>query len=151
MSESANGRPGGACAGGDPALACSAALSGFYGRWQQSVLAYLTGARPCGRDPARHEFVDRIHSEWRQQFGQLNLPDALPAERTFWKALEQIETWSPVAGLTRTPRTEGAMRIRVEELAVRLADWRGLPRGCHAYRPGERRVVVQCAPVDKPP
>ena len=127
-----------------------AELQGFYRRRRARVLEYLRGARPRTGDLAAHEFVDRIHNEWRQQFATRELPDTDPVERTFWFALFLIEELELVRGLPREQREPPSeprfdfvkTELRYEMLVVAdlLEDGEPLPPEHFASRPGERGI-----------
>ena len=113
-------------------------LRRFYANRRVAVVEYLRGERPRGNELAPHEFVDRVHNEWRQQFASRNVPGTVPAERTFWFALFLIEEHDVLGDVhifetdpvTNTPRANqlGAeMRVEMLEVARLLELGKPLP------------------------
>lgn len=131
--------------------AIAAELQRFYRSRRKTVVAYLRGERPGENDLAPHEFVDRIHNEWRQQFATRGVPETAPAERTFWFALFLIEEHDvlgdvpvfasdPVTTLPRVGRLGAELRVEMLEIANLLERGKPLPPQLYVSRPGEKSL-----------
>lgn len=110
----------------------------FLRHYRLKLLAYLDGTEPSSpKELGPLDFVEHVLDEWSQIPPACKLGAPCPQERTFWFALYQLEELAenPVRG--GVDPYEGVLMRNLAQVRELLRDWRGLPDGFHATRPGE--------------
>ena len=113
-------------------------ISDFLKRYRQRLLRYLDANEKAAIDePGPLQFVDEVLYDWSKfsHNRQLAVPSA--QERTFWFSLYQLEELveNPVNG-----QLDPYEAILMQNLSVAreaLRQWKKLPDGLYATRPGE--------------
>jgi hypothetical protein len=113
-------------------------LNDFYKRYRQRLLRYLDGTHKMKpSEPGPLEFVDEVLDAWSNFSQDRNLPETSAKERTFWFSLYQLEELveNPLQG-----QIDPYEKILMQNLAMAreaLKQWKKLPEGLYATRPGE--------------
>jgi len=105
---------------------------------RSKLLTYLDGIAPeSSKEPGPLEFVEQVLDEWSRFSEGRTLEAPCSRERTFWFALYQLEELveNPVQD-ERDPYVSILMH-NLAHVRERLRDWRDLPEGFYATRPGE--------------
>ena len=72
--------------------ACTTAHDRFIDRHRLVLLRYLDGTAPgSAEQPDALGFIEKVLSAWQELFGESELADPSPEERTFWFTLYLLE------------------------------------------------------------
>jgi len=110
----------------------------FLKLYRQRLLRYLEANEKMPPDePGPLQFVDEVLDAWSNFSGNRQLPEPSAKERTFWFALYQLEDLveNPVRG--QIDPYEGILMQNLAMAREALKQWKKLPEGLYATRPGE--------------
>lgn len=113
-------------------------VNGFLKPYRQRLLRHLdASAKLLPDEPGPLEFVDEVLDAWSEFSRNRRLPAPGDRERTFWFTLYQLEelVQNPVVG--RIDPYEAILMQNLAEAREALKQWRRLPNGLYATRPGE--------------
>ncbi|MDA1370595.1 MAG: hypothetical protein O2971_07520 [Proteobacteria bacterium] len=113
-------------------------IDDFLKIYQPNLLAYLDGIAPKSpEEPGPLEFVEHVLNEWSRIFEGRTLGAPCSRERTFWFALYQLEELVENPVQDELDPFEGVLMQNLAQVRELLRDWRELPIGFYATRPGE--------------
>lgn len=100
------------------------------------LLRYLDGEAPATKnEPDAQAYIDMVLVEWRERFGEANLPAPEAEERTFWFALYQLEELTEFPSDGDPDPYEAVLMKNLARVRELLREWRRLPREFVATRP----------------
>jgi hypothetical protein len=110
----------------------------FLKPYRQRLLRYLDANEKIpGDEPGPLEFVYEVLDAWSRFAQNRQLPEPSAQERTFWFSLYQLEELveDPVRG--QLDPYEGILMQNLAMAREALKQWKKLPQGLYATRPGE--------------
>lgn len=100
------------------------------------LLKYLDGEAPATIDePDAQAYINIVLDEWHERFGEAELPEPEPEERTFWFALYQLEELTEFSSVGQPDPYEAVLMKNLARVRELLRKWRPLPREFVATRP----------------
>ena len=110
----------------------------FFEHYQPKLLAYLdANVNRSSEEPGPLEFIENVLEDWSNLAEGRALKKPRSQERTFWFALYQLEDLVEMPVADQLDPYEGILMQNLAEARELLRDWRELPEGLHATRPGE--------------
>lgn len=113
-------------------------IDDFLKHYQQRLLLYLDATEkrsPYEQGPL--EFVDEVLDAWARFTEKRQLVKASPHERTFWFSLYQLEELVENSVVGQLDPYEGLLMQKLAMARDLLREWKELPEGFYATRPGE--------------
>jgi len=113
-------------------------INDFLKRYRQRLLRHLDANEktPAG-EPGPLQFIDEVLDDWSRFSLNRQLAEPSDKERTFWFSLYQLEELveNPVKG--QLDPYEVILRQNLSLAREALKQWKKLPQGLYATRPGE--------------
>ena len=113
-------------------------INDFLKRYRQRLLRYLGANEKAAIDePGPLQFVDEVLDAWSKFSQNRHLAEPSAQERTFWFSLYQLEELveNPVNG--QLDPYEAILMQNLSMAREALRQWKKLPDGLYATRPGE--------------
>jgi len=113
-------------------------INDFLKRYRQRLIRHLDANEKLPTDePGPLQFVDEVLDTWSKFSQERQLAKPSAKERTFWFSLYQLEELveNPVRG--KIDPYEGILLQNLAMAREALRQWKKLPEGLYATRPGE--------------
>ena len=113
-------------------------INNFLKLYRQRLLRHLDANEKAPIDePGPLQFVDEVLDAWSKFSQNRQLAGPSAQERTFWFSLYQLEELveNPVKG--QLDPYEGILMQNLSMARESLRQWKKLPKGLYATRPGE--------------
>jgi len=113
-------------------------INDFLKQYRQRLLRHLdANEKMPPNEPGALQFVDEVLDAWSRFSRNRQLAEPGDKERTFWFSLYQLEDLveNPVRG--QVDPYEGILMQNLAMAREALRQWKKLPEGLYATRPGE--------------
>lgn len=113
-------------------------VNDFLKRYRQRLLRYLDADEKLSPDePEPLKFVDEVLEAWSKFSRDRQLAEPSAKERTFWFSLYQLEELVENPVRDQIDPYEGILLQNLAMAREALKQWKKLPEGLYATRPGE--------------
>jgi len=113
-------------------------INDFLKRYRQRLLRHLDTKEKLPLDePGPLQFVDEVLDAWPKFSQNRQLAEPSAKERTFWFSLYQLEELVENPVRDQIDPYEGILMQNLAMAREALQQWKKLPEGLYATRPGE--------------